>query len=150
MKLKTWHYIVIIAAMLILGHLKLNKDQETEPLFPTRGQVFLAKADQENVQYFHTHDKYVYSELSRWAWEKVNWIPMGQWKYRAVVTGNTTHIDGMSTPLTGKNTCIVQIYDGYIEVNGVTYLPPEGYDVVRTLDSYWDNRAQDFTVYTVS
>ena len=75
---------------------------------------------------------------------------MGQWKYRAVITGNTTNVNGMSMPLVSKNICIVQVYDSYIKVNGVTYLPPEGYDVVRTLDSYWDNRAQDFTVYTVS
>ena len=92
--------------------------------------------------YFVTQDSTIYKFFYNKQLLKANRVVLDPWYYKAVLT-DFKALDENGDPFTlCDESCVITVYDKYIEIDGITYWTTEKPNMVEWFDIYWKNNTE--------
>ena len=139
---------VLVGAVCRHNYLEAQKDL---PLIPPEQHFsyVLLRQEGEEIEYFNRDSSDVYNFFSNLHLKRAETLPLGRWRYTAILPRAHTFGADPQLPNDGT-TCVIRIYPGFLEIDGTAYLPAEDLNmemILEWLDNHYDHHSQNYTVY---
>ena len=139
---------VLIGAVCCHNYLESRKDL---PLIPPGQSYFyvLLRQEGEEIEYYNRDSSDVYNFFSNLNLKRAETLPLGRWRYTAILPRSQTFSADPQLPNDGT-TCVIRIYPGFLEINGTAYLPAEDLTmemILEWLDNHYEYHSQNYQVY---